>query len=116
MTFDIIETTVREIVDLISTKQYELALQACSKSRLTAADIERVIEVYGRSTVMSPENADRYIDAVAIKGCLEPTWSVLAPIWTLEEGHSDLTLDLTITVKSPHPDVELNDLHVIQFI
>ena len=74
MSFDIIRKTVRHLVDLIANRRYDLVLQACSKSRLTEDDMEHILNVCGVHAVLSPEDADQYIDTVAIKDGSVPTW------------------------------------------
>ena len=112
MSFDIIRKTVRHIVDLIAIQRYDLVLKVCSSSRLTEADLEHAMNEYGVHAMLAPEDADQYIEAVAIKDSLVPTWSLWAPLWTQEEGRSDLILELTIAIHATHADVELDNLHV----
>jgi len=39
-------------------------------------------------------------------------WLVDAPLWSKEEGLSDLTLTLTVIKKGDRLEVEIDDLHV----
>jgi hypothetical protein len=80
---------------------------------LTSDDLRTVIRDYGRKLVSPPANAYEDLDAVQVKGAGVPTWLVRAPLWTEEEGRSDLTLELTIAVGPVAPSVELDDLHVL---
>ena len=42
-----------------------------------------------------------------------PQFSVHMPLWTEEEGRSDLTLELTIKMPDKGIEVELDDIHVL---
>lgn len=81
-------------------------------SRVKAADLERVVENYGRTLVRPPQDAYADLDAVKVAGAVEPTWWIRAPLWTNEEGRSDLTLEMTVTLGSDGSDVALDDLRV----
>ena len=74
------------------------------KSRLTGDDLRNVIRNYGRKVVSPPPDAYNKLDAVQVTGATVPTWSVRAPLWTEEEGRSDLTLELTIAVGPGAPE------------
>jgi hypothetical protein len=113
MSFDSIRSTTRKIVDLISDGRYDLAIHACSESRLSEIDVERVLEGYGRKFIRPPVEFDKYFDVVPIEGRSVPSWSVRVPLWTREEGRSDLTLELTISEISENTSVELDDLRVL---
>lgn len=113
MTIDIVQTATLQIANLISDGQYAGAVQACSSSRLTDADIAGVIRDYGRTFVQLPADFSEYLDVVAIEGRSRPTWSIRAPLWTLEEGRSDLTLELTVADNIDGPSIELDDLKVM---
>jgi hypothetical protein len=113
MTYSTLESVVRPFVNLLVERKYSCAVHLCSKSRLSEADIEQVIREYGRTLIEAPINAYANLDAVSIDGVVIPTWSVYAPIWTREEGLSDLTIALTIARDGDHWTIELDDLHVL---
>ena len=87
---------VRRIVNTISDGDFENVIAQCSTSRLSADDLQSVFKDYGRSFIRPPENAYENLDAVAIQNATTATWSVRAPLWSQEEGRSDLTVELTI--------------------
>ena len=113
MSPDVLSSTAREIVGQLACEDYESVVKLCVKSRLTSDDLRSVIHDYGRKLVLPPAEAYRNLDAVQVRGQATPTWSVRAPLWTLEEGQSDLALELTIAVGPGAPRVELDDLHVL---
>jgi hypothetical protein len=109
----IVQLAVGELVSLISKRLFEEAVQKCSLSRLTATDIKSVIDNYGRTLKCPPVCADQLYDIVEVHGRSNHTWSVRAPLWTNEEGRSDLTLDLTIYIISNVVNIEFDDLRVL---
>jgi hypothetical protein len=113
MSLDVLKSTAREIVDQLAREDYESAVRRCITSRLTSDDLRTVIHDYGRKLVSPPADAYNNLDAVQVKGAAVPTWSVRAPLWTQEEGRSDLTLEVTIAMGPGAPSVELDDLQVL---
>jgi len=113
MATDTLEQVVRAVVNRLTEGDFEAAVTACSVSRLTVEDLRQVIYDYGRTFIEPPENAYCNLDAVAVRGSTLPTWSVRAPLWSHEEGQSDLTLELTIIRDGDRWNVELDDLHVL---
>ena len=103
----------REMVDFLVRKEYELAVERCSTSRLSSEVLRDVVADYGRRLVSPPSEAYRDLDAIALKGTPVQTWSVAVPLWSEEEGRSDLTLELTIALSSSGARVEIDDLHVL---
>lgn len=106
-----LESIVRRIATRLASGDFDGTVAECSASRLMAGDLRKVIQEYGRTFVQPPTNA--YVDAVAVRGTALPTWSVRAPMWSKEEGRSDLTLELTIAQDGQRWNVGLDDLHVL---
>ena len=113
MSFDVLQSTAREMVDLLAHGDYELLVQRCAKSRLTSNDLRSVLRDYGRQLVSPPSDAYQDLDAVQVEGAAVPTWSLRAPLWTEDEGRSDMTLELTVALGPGKPTVELDDLLVL---
>ncbi|MHB1059977.1 MAG: DUF7668 domain-containing protein [Rhodanobacter sp.] len=113
MSIETARNATREIVNLISDGKYDGALEMCSVSRLSEKDIEMVIQNYGCRFVRPPVEFDEYVDLVAIVGRSPLAWSIRAPLWTLEEGRSDLTLELTVVDALAGVVIELDDLRVL---
>jgi hypothetical protein len=91
-----VHAAVRELVDLISEGRYADALKLCTISRLSEVDISNVIQRYGKTFVPSSADFLQLLDVIAIDASSPQAWSIRAPLWTLEEGRSDLTLELTL--------------------
>src|SRR6476620_3780830 len=108
-----LEDIVFDLLDEIALKRYDALVSRCAASRLSAGDIERVVIDYGRTVVRPPRADYTGLSTVRLSGASSPTWSVAAPLWTSEEGRSDLTLELTISLTEAGMDVQLDDLHVL---
>ena len=72
---------------------------------------KRVLKEYGCSIAPLPDNALSLAETynIASKNRLD----VYFPLWTKEEGRSDLTLFLSCFVKNGKPYIEINDLQVL---
>lgn len=110
---DALGKVVGNIVALLVDEDYDGVIGACSASRLSAKDLRSVIEQHGRNLVPPPENAYADLDTVRVEQTTEPTWSVRAPLWTAEEGQSDLTLELTMALSADGVRTEIEDMHVL---
>lgn len=105
---------VAQIVEQLAYGEYK-ALQLLSGGRrLSAVQIEASVREYGRKIVALPASAVHEIDYVEVCGSTPRAWSVRCPIYTMEEGRSDLTLELTLHLSAPGEyGVELDGLHVL---
>lgn len=113
MTIDAAHEATLRVANLIADGQYAKAVETCSSSRLTEADMAGVISDYGCTFVRLPANFSDYLDSVLIKGRSRPSWSIRSPLWTVEEGRSDLTLELTVIDGINEVIIELDDLKVM---
>ncbi len=102
-----------ELIGELAVGNYDGLVRRCTSSRLTSDDLRTVIADYGRRLVSPPANAYQKIDAVRVANSAIPTWSVRIPVWTVEEGRSDLTLEFTVAFSDGHALVQLDDLHVL---
>lgn len=113
MSLDLLKSTTREIVKQLASQDFDAVVCRCVNTRLTNEDLRTLIREYGRKLVLPPEHAYNNLDVVQVKGASEPTWSLRFPLWTEEEGCSDLTLELTIVLGSGIPRIQIDDLHVL---
>lgn len=107
------ESVVREVVDHLARGEYHEAVESCDASRLTAEEVKQVVLDYGRTLAAPPADAYKELDVVQIIDPSRQAWSVRVPLWTQEEGRSDLTLELTVVLSGDKPSIELDDLHVL---
>jgi hypothetical protein len=102
---------ISRIVDRLVARDFEAAVVCAPGSRVSAQQLRTVVEQYGRTLVALP-NAE-LVDLVPIQGAKSPRWSVIVPLFTLEEGRSDLSLELTICeARSGTWEVQIDDLRV----
>ena len=97
----------------LAQDDYEGFCRLAKASRIGAAEVERVVRDYGRHFVTLPIEAFQAVDIVPVLKSNPPRWSVVVPLWSEEEGRSDLSLELTVE-DSPGSaySVEIDDLHV----
>lgn len=104
--------TVTRVVKLLVEGKYGELESLSTGKRLAARDMQKAIEDYGCHLVMPREFEG--LNVIEIKGSVPPQWYVGVNLWTVEEGRSDLTLELTLTDSAePYYLVELDDLHVL---
>jgi hypothetical protein len=113
MSTESLESVVRALVNRLAKGEYDAVLDQCSTSRLMVDDIRQVMDDYGRTFIEPPLSGYSELDAVAVRDAKHPTWSVRAPLWSKEEGRSDLTLEVTVIQDGDRWYVELDDLHVL---
>lgn len=69
--------------------------------RMTAAEILQAITEYGRILVAPPQEVWWPLVVITPVEGEPPTLQVAAPLWTKEEGRSDLTMELWLTEFGP---------------
>lgn len=110
---DEIQKTARRLVTMLAVRDYA-GLAFWSKGvRLGASDMRLAIRDYGRTVIVPPGEDLPDIDVVRVGNAEPGRWSVDIPLWTKEEGKSDLTLEATmIESEGEVMDVEIDDIHV----
>lgn len=102
------DATIRHVVGLLASGDYE-ALAQLSIDGLSATALRRCVEEYGRTIIAEPFEAwepMRFGDG--------PGWWIDVDLYTVEEGRSDLTLQLILTdTPGSFCDVQILDLHVL---
>jgi len=89
-------------------------LESWSKGvRLTQAEMATAIREYGSILVVPPGLTIPELDVVKVTRADTERWSVGIPLWTMEEGRSDLTLEVTMIGSGRElMDVEIDDINV----
>lgn len=103
---------VHDLVAALSRGEYGAIISAGRVSRLQEADVRQGIEEYGRTLVPLPSNAVAEWDLYPLDG-KAGVFGVDVPLWTAEEGRSDLTLSLTVHDQEGSVLIEVDDLHVL---
>jgi hypothetical protein len=101
----------RLIEDLAAGRYAEIAADGRS-GRLTEAELRTAVEEYGRTLVPWPDDIEMIVDAYE-QPSFQDAVALDVPLWTQEEGRSDLTLSLTAIKRGDTYTVEVDDLHVL---
>ena len=109
-----LHSTVKHLCDLLASHRYEDLESVSNGIRLKATEIKTAIEDYGKTIISLPIQGYSDIDIIKIENHKSNQWSVNVPVYTKEEGKSDLTLELTLK-ESPSDlySVEIDGLHVL---
>jgi len=102
---------LRRLVDDLAHSRWDTIQSDGRAGRLTAAELRRAVADYGRS--LTPLPAEFPVDAYEIDGSPD-SWAVDLPLWTTEEGQSDLTLQVTVqATDAGGVSLSVDDLHVL---
>jgi hypothetical protein len=105
---------VADLVALLSAGNFEDALRRAPGSRVNAEQLRKVVYDYGRALVPLPLEGYELIDYVLVLGSNPLQWSVVVPLFTQEEGRSDLSLELSLSEQANGGhSVEIDDIHVL---
>lgn len=105
---------VRKVIEFLAARNYRDLELLTASIRLTSEQIESAVRGYGCTVIPLPSDGVGLIDYVAIQDARPPAWSVYVPLFTQEEGRSDLSVDLTLIETEPSSfAIELNDLRVL---
>ena len=104
---------VANIATLLAAGQYGELERLSEGNRLSRSEMETAITSYGRRLLPLPHNVLEEIDYVAFVGAKPARWSVAVPLFTKEEGRSDLSLELTLIEQGEYRyAVEIDNIHV----
>ena len=106
-----IEKNVRHIYSMLLKKDY-LQIESLTQGiRLNANEIGDAILEYGRVLTSYPDQIN--LDVIEIENSNPKSWSIVAPVYTVEEGLSDLSIEITLIQSSKDQyKIELDDIHV----
>jgi hypothetical protein len=110
---DALETAVRIVVDLLVRGEVEIVEKITEGRRLSAAELRFAIARYPGTLVRPEGDWWQTVELTPITGSVH-AFHVAAPMWTAEEGRSDLTLELRLTeFFSGVYRTEILDLHML---
>ena len=101
---------IEELVSNISSSDYNAIFEKHQYGRTNIDDIKRVVSEYNRTITILPDNAFKEAKVYCIEK--EKRLDIYIPLWTIEEGRSDLVLFLSGYIISGIPKIEINDLLV----
>lgn len=103
---------VRRLIEDLAAGRYAAIAADGRAGRLTEAELRTAVEQYGRTLVPLPADGEMLVDIY--EQTSQPGVVTLdVPLWTREEGRSDLTLSVTVIKQGETYTVEVDDLHVL---
>lgn len=100
---------ITAIVHHISMDDYDTLAANGQNGRIGIDDLKRIVAEYGRTIIPLPDEAFAEAEVYTVGDRLD----IYIPLWTKEEGRSDLTLSLSCCMADGASRVEIDDLHVL---
>ena len=105
--------SIRQVIEHLVAGRYVELETLTNGQRLSAQEMAKAINDYGRKLVLPPEDVFELMDVVEVRNAQPQQWSVAMPLWTREEGRSDLSIGVTVIADEDGYSVELDDIHVL---
>lgn len=106
-----VKDAVNELVHSLVMREFDKLASDGRAGRLSATELKTAIDEYGRALVDLPSEVWDLVDEYRNDGA--GAFALDVPLWTAEEGRSDLTLSLTVNDSGGNIGVEIDDLHVL---
>lgn len=107
------EQQIITIVRLLSQGHYTEIQKLTKGVRLSAADMERAINDYGRQLIFLKDYSCDNMDIISYDDPACDGYSIVCELFTVEEGRSDLSLEVSVEVDEDGAVViSVDDLHV----
>ena len=107
----LVEEIRRLVLELVGHRYAEIVGDGRG-GRLSEVEIRTAIAEYGRTLIPLPDEAWAKVDVYERIGH-GVVLGVDVPLWTAEEGRSDLTLSLEAVKDADGFHIEIEDLHVL---
>ena len=104
---------IRQVIEHLVAGKYAELESLTGRQRRSAQEIAEAISGYGRQLVLPPDSAFELMDVVEVRDVQPRQWSVTMPLWTHEEGRSDLSIGVTLIANKKDFRIELDDIHVL---
>jgi hypothetical protein len=106
-----LEQAVRSIVDMLVEGKLEELETLSERLYFTAETLQEALDEFPYKPVPLPDEGWwEEVTVIPVTG--RPEYNVAAPLWTKEEGRSDLTFEMSLTeLPDGGYDVTLNQLH-----
>lgn len=109
----LIKEKTKHVINMLVNGEYDEVVKYTNGTRLPKAEIEYAIRDYGCTLANPPELAFEELDVVEVDNPSQREWSVRCPLWTKEEGRSDLSIELSMIEESGEElRVELDNIIV----
>lgn len=104
-----LEATVRHVLDLLVSKDYQAIETLTGGVSIKKNEIEAGVLEYGRRLTTPPTGAYGLVDVVPISNASPSEYSIRFRLYTEEEGRSDLEIQATLI------DTEKTSLMKVEF-
>lgn len=108
-----LKVPVKQVIELLVARKFSELETLTNGVRLNEQAIASAVTDYGRRLVLPPNDAFKLMNVVAVRNSQPPRWSITMPLWTKEEGRSDLSIDVTLIETTSGFTIELDDIHVL---
>jgi hypothetical protein len=108
-----LESIVREILDDIGAGRIREVLARAAPDGMSEECFYDVLRACQVTPVAPPEGSDLQLEVYRNETSAQDAWAIDVPIWTQEEGRSDLTLKLWIEFDGLSYRVTLLSLRVL---
>ncbi len=109
MTSDLIRSICWKISNLVATRDRNDSFGIYERSRATRAEVYKALDEYPATFVTPPQGA---YDDLDIMEAIDGEWFTIVPLWSEEEGESDMCLTLSFTQDYGEIRVRLDGCHV----
>lgn len=110
-TYSRMKQVVEDVYALLYNEQYDQLAQLTKSTRLSSKEMTLSISEY--DCQLTPYPNDVTLDVIEVQDSNPKEWNVIAPIYTKEEGLSDLSLELTLIEKVGEIfEIKLDNIHV----
>ncbi|MBM3224380.1 MAG: hypothetical protein FJZ47_11325 [Candidatus Tectomicrobia bacterium] len=103
---------IRALLHTLAQGHFDELERDGRSGRLSACELQEALHAYGRTLIALPNEAFRLVEVYPVQG-QHATWAMDVPLWTAEEGRSDLTLSLTVSDNQEGVHVAIDDLHTL---
>jgi hypothetical protein len=103
---------ITDLVEALARGDFASLERDGRAGRLGGEGLRRSISEYGRTLTDLPDEAYDLAEAGAVTA-RPGEWWIVIPMWTTEEGRSDLSLELAALPTSDGHRVEVTGLHVL---
>lgn len=112
---DEIIVAVKDVIHSLAKGDYETLEADGRAGRLSAEDLRVAVATYGGTLIIPPDEAweEELLREAAPVGGQGNSWALVANLWTVEEGRSDLSLEATAEARPEGVRVSIEDLHVL---
>ncbi|MGH3071496.1 MAG: DUF7668 domain-containing protein [Gaiellaceae bacterium] len=111
---DLARPLIAALVRDLAAGEYDTLVRDGRAGRLTADELRQAVHDYPATLIPLPDAAfDIAGDAYLLVGSDPPQWAVDQDLWTREEGHSDLTLQVDVRFRRGAYRLEITGLHVL---